>query len=133
MRLRGNDEPYPAGQLSNSTPLTYEYVYALWANTGSIQNITKQPLVSKSAKQKEFNFPDQTVEHPEDFDVPGTWTVTAIDVFNTLAQTWEDVKHEFDVSTTTHQDAGGNTVEYKRYTDNRGYAAGGRKIRIKWA
>lgn len=127
------DEPYPAGQVSSSTPLTYEYVYAIWANTGNIQNVTKQPLVSMSAKVKEFTFPDQTVEHPEIFEVSSTWTLTAIEVFNTLAQTWENCSQEFDISTVTHPDAGGNTVEYKRYTDNRGYAAGSRKVRIKWS
>ena len=127
------DQPYPAGQLSSSTPLTYEYVYAIWANTGNIQNIVKQPLVSMSAKQKEFVFPDQTELYPEVFDVEADWNITHIEVFNTLAQTWEDCMLEFDTSTTTHNDAGGRTVEYRRYTDNRGYAAGSRKIRIKWS
>ena len=127
------DQPYPAGQLTSSTPLTYEYVYVIWANTGNIQNIAKQPLVSMSAKQKEFVFPDQTELYPEVFDVEANWNITHIEVFNTLAQTWEDCMHEFDTSTTTHNDAGGRTVEYRRYTDNRGYAAGSRKIRIKWS
>lgn len=126
------DQPYPAGQVSSSTPLTYEYVYALWANTGNIQAVTKQALVSKTARQKEFTFPAQTAINPEIFDVPGDWTVTAVEVFNTLAQTWENCAHEFDTSTTIHYDAGANPVEYTRYTDNRGYAAGTRKIRIKW-
>lgn len=126
------DEPYPAGQITTGTPLTYEFVDALWANTGQIEIVAKQPLVSKSVKQKEFSFPSQTVLHPEIFDVASTWTVTAIDVFNTLSQQWESVMGEFTVTTITHNDAGGNETEYKRYTDNRGYAAGARKIRIKW-
>ena len=126
------DQPYPAGQMSSKAPLTYEYVYAIWANTGTIQNIVKQPLVSMSVKQKEFVFPDQTEEFPEVFDVEANWNITAIEVFNTLAQTWEDCAHEFDISTTSHKDAGNNTITYRRYTDNRGYAAGSRKVRIKW-
>lgn len=125
------DDPLPAGSAQTNT-VTYEFVNALWANTSNIQNVTKQALVSFSAKLKEFIFPEQTPLYPEIFDAPSSWTITAIEVLNTLSNQWENVAFEFVVTNIVHNDAAGNEVTYKRYTDNRGYAAGSRKIRIKW-
>lgn len=129
----GNDygNPLPAGQVQTNT-ITYEFVHALWANTANIQEVAKLSLVSKSAKQREFVFPEQTVQYPEIFDVPSDWTVTAIEVLNPLSNKWESVINEFTVTSKIHLDAGGNEVTYNRYTDNRGYNAGSRTIRIKW-
>lgn len=124
-------EPLPAGTVESSI-LTYEFVNALWANTSDILTVTKQALVSKLAKVKEFLFPEQTAVNPEIFDVPSTWTITAIEVLNTLSNQWENCSHEFTTSTTEHNDASGTLVTYTRYTDNRGYSAGSRTIRIKW-
>ena len=130
----GNDygEPY-AGGVVNSGPVKYEFVEALWSNANDILNITKEPLISKSAKSKIFEFAPQTKTHPETFDVPASWNVTAVEVFNEITERYEDDAREFDISTTTHLDAAGNEIEYKRYTDNRGYAADSRKIKITWA
>ena len=124
--------PLAAGSV-NSNTLTYEFVDALWANTANIATIAKLALVSKSAKTKTFEFPAQTVANPEVFDVPANWTVTAVEVLNTLSNQWEDCSSEFTVTDTTHDDAGGNSTAYKRYTDNRGYQAGARKVRVKWS
>lgn len=125
------DSPLPAGSI-RSDILTYEFVNALWANESDISEVTKLALVSKSAKVKEFTFPEQTTSNPEIFDVPEDWTITAIEVLNTLSNQWESVITEFDVDTVQHEDASGTLVTYNRYTDNRGYSAGSRKIRIKW-
>jgi hypothetical protein len=124
--------PLPAGSVNTNT-VNYEFVNALWANTSNITTVAKLTLVSKSAKVKEFNFPAQTVANPEVFDVPANWTVTAVEVLNTLSNQWEDCSSEFTVADTTHDDAGGNSTAYKRYTDNRGYQAGARKVRVKWS
>ena len=130
----GNDygEPY-AGGFVNSDPVKYEFVEVLWSNASDILNITKEPLISKSAKSKIFEFAPQTKIHPETFDVPASWNVTKVEVFNEITRNYEDDAREFDISTTTHLDAAGNEVEYKRYTDNRGYAADSRKVKITWA
>ena len=80
-----------------------------------------------------MNFPAQTVANPEIFDIPASWTVTAVQVKNDLSGQYEDCSSEFTVTNTTHDDAGGNTINYKRYTDNRGYNAGARTIRVKWS
>lgn len=124
--------PLAAGSV-NSNTLAYEFVDALWANTANIATIAKLALVSKSAKTKTFEFPAQTVANPEVFDVPASWTITALDVLNTLSNQWENCAGEFAVTDVTHEDAAGTSVAYKRYTCALGYATGARKIRIKWS
>ena len=124
--------PLPAGSVNTGT-VSYEFVDAIWANTSDITTVAKLALVSKSAKVKELSFPAQTVANPEIFDVPASWTVTAVEVLNTLSGQWESCISEFTVTNTTHDDASGTAVNYKRYTDNRGYNAGARKVRFKWS
>ncbi len=126
------NSPLPAGSV-NSSVVNYEFVDALWANVASITTIAKQALISKSAKQKDFVFPAQTVANPETFDVPASWTVTAIQVKNDLSGQYEDAMSQFAVTNTTHNDAAGNSVAYKRYTFNLGYPTGSRTVRLKWS
>jgi hypothetical protein len=125
--------PLPAGSV-NSNVINYEFVDALWANTANIATVAKLALVSKSAKLKQFDFPAQTAANPEIFDVPASgWNITALEVLNTLSNQWEDCSAEFAITDTSHEDASGTTVAYKRYTCALGYATGARKIRIKWS
>lgn len=131
---KGNNysSPLPAGYVETST-LTYEFVEAIWANTADITTIAKTALVSKSAKQKDLVFPAQTVANPEVFDIPDSWTVTAIQVKNDLTGSWDDCSAEFTQSSETHPDASGAAVNYTRYTFNLGYDTGSRQIRVKWS
>lgn len=131
---KGNNynSPLPSGSVNTNT-ITYEFVNALYANVSDITTVAKQALVSKSAKVKEFTFPAQTVANPEEFHVDSTWTITAVEVLNTLSNQWESCAGEFTVTDTTHTDAGGATVNYKKYLCNLGVATGSRKIRIKWS
>lgn len=124
--------PLPAGSV-NSNTVTFEFVDAIWANTANITTIAKLSLVSKSSKSRELSFPAQTVQNVETFDIPASWTVGKIEVKNELSGAWENCASEFTVSNTTHTDAGGNTVQYKRYQDNRGYSASGRLIRVSYS
>ena len=124
--------PLAAGSVNTNT-INYEFVDALWSNTSNITTVAKLALVSKGAKVKEFNFPAQTVANPEVFDIPSAWTVTAVEVLNTLSNQWEDCSSEFTISSTTHNNAADASVNYTRYTDNRGYAAAARKVRVKWS
>lgn len=126
------DSPLPAGSV-NSSQLTFEFVDAIWASIPSISTVSKQTLISKSTRTKTFVFPAQTVQNPETFDIPASWTVNTIEVLNELSGKYEDCSSEFRVSTTTHPDAAGNEVSYKRYTDNRGYASDTRTIKITWS
>ena len=124
--------PLPAGNLNTNT-ITYEFVDALWANTASISTVAKLSLTSKSTKLKEFNFPSATAANPEIFDVPSSWTVTAVEVLNTLNNQWEDCSSEFTTSSVIHKNAGDVDTNYDRYTCNLGYDMGARKVRVKWS
>ena len=119
-------EPLAAGSVTTNT-LTFEIVAALWSNAANIATVAKETLISRSVKEKRFDFPAQTAANPEIFDVPATWTVTAVELLNTLNNQWVDDTSEFDVTDVTH-----GTVAYKRYTYNGGDATGARSIRIKW-
>lgn len=124
--------PLDAGSVESNT-ITFDFVNALWSNAANIGTIAKEALVAKSAKEKIFTFPAATVANPEVFDVPASWTVTAVQVLNTLSNQYEDCAGEFTVTDTAHDDAAGVSTAYKRYTNNLGYAMDSRKIKIKWS
>lgn len=126
------DSPLPAGSKSSGT-VTYDFVDAMWANTANIATIAKLSLVAKSTKQRDMVFPAQTVANPEVFDIPASWTVTAVQVKNDLSGQYEDASSQFTVTDVTHNDAAGNSVAYKRYTFNMGMATGSRTVRVKWS
>lgn len=96
----------------------------LWSNAANIEVMAAETVRGKS---KEWTWAPQTREHPETFDVPASLTLTALEVLNEITNKWEDVSPEFTVSDTEH-----DGEPYRRYTDNRGYRAGERKIRITW-
>lgn len=124
--------PLAAGSVESNT-ITYEFVDAIWANTSNIASIAKLAIVSKSAGQKDMNFPAQTVANPETFDIPASWTVTAVQVKNDLSGQWEDAASQFTISDVNHDNAAGTSVAYKRYTFNLGYDTGARSVRVKWS
>lgn len=126
------DSPLPAGSVNSGT-VSYDFVNAIWANTANISTVAKLSLVAKSAKQRDMNFPAQTVANPEVFDIPASWTVTAVQVKNDLSGAWEDAAYQFTVTDTTHNDAGGTSTAYKRYTFNMGFDTGARSVRVKWS
>lgn len=126
------NSPLPAGSV-NSSVVSYEFVNAMYANTANIASVAKLSLVSKNAKTYTFVFPAQTVANPEEFHIDSSWNITAIESLNTLSGQWENCANEFTQGTTTHDDAAGNPVSYKTFTDNRGYNAGSRKVRVKWS
>lgn len=131
---KGNDyqTALPAGSVNTNT-ISYEFVNAIWANTANIGTIAKLSLVSKSAKQRDMVFPAQTVANPEVFDIPASWTVTAVQVKNDLSGAFEDASAQFTVTDVTHDDAGGTSTNYKRYTFNMGFDTGSRTVRVKWS
>ena len=124
--------PLPAGNVATNI-INYEFVDALWANTATIASIAKLDLVSADAQLKVFQFPAATTVYPEVFDVPASWTITNVEVLNTLSNQWESCSTEFTITDTTHPDASDTSVSYKRYTCNLGYDMGARQIRIKWS
>lgn len=124
--------PLPAGTVISSE-LTFEFVDALWANTANIATVAKLALVSKTAKQNVFDFPAATIANPETFDVPASWTVTAIEVKNDLTGAWDNCDTQFNHSEVQHSDASGTSVNYTRYYCNLGYDMAARQIRVKWS
>ena len=80
-----------------------------------------------------MHFPAQTVANPEIFDIPAEWTVTAVQVKNDLSGQYEDASAQFTVTNVNHDNAGGVSTAYKRYTFNMGMATGARDIRVKWS
>lgn len=129
----GNYSTALAAGTVTSPALTFEFVNALYANTADITTVAKLALISANAKSKEFTFPAATATNPEVFDVPASWTVAAVEVYNTLSGTWESCASEFDITNVTHNDASGTETAYKRYTCNLGYAMASRRIRLKWS
>lgn len=130
---KGNNysSPLPAGSVTTGT-VTYDFVDAMWANTSSIDTVAKLSLVAKSTKQRDMVFPAQTATNPETFDIPASWTVTAVQVKNDLSGAFEDAASQFTVTDVSHDNAGNIPTAYKRYTFNMGIATGPRTVRIKW-
>ena len=124
--------PLAAGSVTTNK-ITYEFVDCLWANTSDdITTVTKQSVLAKSTGVKQFNYPATTEEYPEVFDVPASWTVTAVEVLNSLSNQWEAAEDQFSLSTITHKNAGNVDVDYVRYTCNLGMDIGDRSVRVKW-
>lgn len=133
---KGNNylAPYHNDNGEESNVLTFKFVNAIWANTSNIATVAKLALLDNTTtKQKDLSFPAQTVANPEIFDIPASWTVTAVQVKNDLSGAWEDASSQFTVTDTTHNNAAGTSVNYKRYTFNMGVDTGARQIRVKWS
>lgn len=126
------ETPLIAGSV-NSNTINIEFVDAIWSNAADITTIAKEPLISKTAKSKQFVFPPCTAANPEVFDMPASWNVQKIEVLSELSGKFEDCSSEFPYTATTHPDASGANVNYNRYTDNRGYASGSRTIKVTWS
>ena len=129
---RNYSTPLAAGSVTSGT-VTYDFVDAMWANTANIATVAKLSLIAKSTKQRDMTFPAQTVANPEVFDIPASWTVTAVQVKNDLSGAWEDASSQFTVTNVNHDNAGGVSTAYKRYTFNMGTDTGARSIRVKWS
>ena len=125
-------EPLAAGSITTSA-VKYEFVSPIYSNASNIETISKEALVSKSAKQKVFVFPASTVEHPEVFDIDASWNVTDVEVKSELSGNFETCAAEFAITDVVHPNAAGTDVAYKRYTDSRGYASDTRTIRVSWS
>lgn len=104
----------------------------VWTNAKDITVVAPDPEASEDKKSKEITFPPQYGEYAETFDVPKNLTVTDISVYSILFCQYFDCSWEFTQSDVTHPDKDGIEREYRRYTDNRGYAAGERTIRVTW-
>jgi len=125
--------PLAAGSVSTNT-ITYEFVDRIWANTddNDITEVVKQPITSKTTKVYRFDFPATSEDYPEVFDMPASWTITGVEVLNSLSNQWEEADEQFSLTNITHKNAGNVDVNYVRYTCNLGMDLGDRSVRVKW-
>lgn len=124
--------PLPAGSVTTNK-ITYEFTMPIYANTSSASTMTELSLVSKSSGSRQFSFPATTTANPECFDMPGDYTVSKIEVYNTLSGKWETATSQFTATTTSHNDAAGNPVSYNRYTCNYAGSLGARDVKVTWS
>jgi len=132
---KGGNYLTPLGSGNVDTPtLTYTFTYTMWANNADITDIRKiSPTdIKYSDGEATISYPAATIANPEVFDIPSTWSVTSITYYNNIMQSWDDIEFEFSDTTTTHLDAGGATVTYKRYTFNKGITIDARDVKITW-
>ena len=121
------DTPLGAGSV-NSNTVTFNFVYCFYSNKDNITTMAKH--APTTGKVFEMRFPPQTPANPEKFAIPATWSIKTLEVLNDLSGKFEDVSGEFAATDVTYQDAAGNDVAYKLYTDQRGYAAADRTIKV---
>lgn len=129
---RNAGDALAAGSVTSNS-INFEWVDALWANTANINTVAKLGLVSATAKSKEFEFPAATTSNPETFDVPASWTVTGVQFWDSVNRIWSDASTEFSITNTSHNNAAGTSVNYKRYTCNLPYDMNARKIKVIWS
>lgn len=131
---KGNNynAPLAAGSVQSGT-VTYNFVMPIYANTTSAETMSELALVSKGTGNKQLEFPVTTTANPECFDLPGDWTMSKIEVLNTLSGKWETATSQFTKTTTTHNDAAGNAVNYNRYTCNYAGSLGARSVKVYWS
>lgn len=123
--------PLPAGSVTSNT-ITFTFAVdtmgSLWSNSVDNSTLTEE-RIDKSVGTKTWeNFAAYTEESPQVFCVPSDWNVTAIEGFNVLYNTFQDISDQFDVE----EDVEIEGFMYTRYTDNREIDGGARPIRIKW-
>ena len=131
---RNSGSALAAGSVT-SNAINFEWVDAIWANTANINTVAKLALVSAAAKSKEFVFPAATTAHPETFDVPASWTITAVQFWDPITNggQWSDASGEFAITSTSHDNAASVAVNYNRYTCSLPYDMQSRKIKVIWS
>lgn len=125
------EDYYDVEKPEDFDPPPFELDEAIWTNADDIKHIVRVPVLGVE-KTHVFEFAPQTTEYVETFDVPAAWKITKIEVYFVVSQQYHDCSWEWTVSDVIHKNEKGEDVAYKRYQDNRGYAAGKRTIRITW-
>ena len=129
--LAALEDHYDVEHPEDIDPPPFEIDEAIWTNEKDITTVSRDPVLGVE-KSRVITFPPQTMEHVETFDVPASWKVTRIEVYAPISRQYFDCSWEWDVSDLEHPGVNGENIAYKRYQDNRGYAAGERTIRISW-
>lgn len=113
--------PLPAG--STSATLTFERKAWIYSNkNGAFERL---PITAYNSSPTEIELKNE--DHPNEATIAFPARATKIETWDSLEKEWEDVSWEFLEEQVTLD---GNT--YWKYTDNRGYRAGERKLKFTW-
>lgn len=105
---------------------------AVWSNEDDITVIAMNTVIKEEDNEATFHFPKQHGGYIHTFDLPASWTVKTIETYSELFNRLFEIPEEFTVTDVTHPGKNGDEIPYKRYSDNRGYDAGDRTIRVTW-
>ena len=115
------DSPLPAG--STSGQLTFERKPYIYSNkTGSFE---RMPIEQYNASPTEIEIANG--EHPNEATVALPKKASSIETWDAIEKEWEDVAWEFLEDQITL-----DGLTYWKYTDNRGYEGGERKLKFTW-
>jgi hypothetical protein len=139
---KGNnyDSPLAAG-IVDSTAITLNGTYPIYAPTATLGQFVKQPLVAWNSAAAitsgEISLPAQAdgaaVNYRQLIDVPypdGRSTTVKVEFYNTLSGKWDTVTSTFSYSNITRTLDTGISVNYRRYYFNSPMAIGPRKFKI---
>jgi len=114
-------QPLAAGTTSDS--ITFERKAYIYSNkSGAFE---RMPIDQYNASPTEIELANE--DHPNEAAIAFPAKATKIETWDALEKEWEDVSWEFLEEQITLD---GKT--YWKYTDNRGYRAGERKLRFTW-
>lgn len=110
---KGNNSgtPYPAG--SKTATATVKGVYQYYAGTGSLEALS----LTNDTKLT-FTVGAEGGTNKQQFALPAKYTLTKVEILNTLNNEWVEynISTGLTTTTTTFQDAAGTDVSYKVYT-----------------
>ena len=129
------DMPYPAVNSPIKT-VSIIGVYPWFGNSASIFTTTKQNLALMNSAYVGISVVAENSVNKQTVELPIDWsTITGIQFFNTVNNTWEWINGSkanslltFTVTTTT-KDINGSTINYNIYTHN-GSTTGSRQLRF---
>ena len=125
---KGNNygSPLAAGSKTSSAVAIYG-VYKYYAGTGSLEalSLSKDTTIT-------FTLGAEGGTNKHQFAIPAKYTLTKVEVLNTLNNEWVNynISSGLTTSTTTYQDAAGTDVSYKVYTRNDADLNGSLQYRI---
>ena len=120
-------EPLAAGSVQSSQVIiNAEYPY--YANTVSVAQLTKQPLITNSYLEVECV--SETSEGRHQFAIPAAYTVTKIEYFDTVANKYNPMEVTDFTAESYEQDVQGRPVSYKKYVRNTSGLSGATKFKI---
>lgn len=103
--------------MTRNASKTISYVYPVYGTTSEIGSLTKQPL--STSKSFELSMPSEDTANKHSFAVASIYTVTKIEILNTLSGKYEVYQGRWQQSSISYT-LGSSSVRYTRYTRNDG-------------